>query len=97
MAASAVNVAPTKCLDGRTASLRGRGARFSIMDGMSRDAAEELCSWEPAEVMEWAYSTARPEEVAPEVRADLHRATAWLEVDECLKGLLAGYKAVNVC
>ena len=56
-------------------------ARFYVVNGMAREATQELGGWKPPSVMDGVYTRARPEEVIPEMRSAVAKACARLEVE----------------
>ena len=52
LAASGVSASWKKGFDGKGLSPRKGGARFYVINGMAREATQELGGWEPPAVME---------------------------------------------
>ena len=67
-----------EAFNGRNFSPRYGGARLYIMNGMTREATQELGGWKSPAVMENLYNKTRSEEVAPEMRAAVSAACAIL-------------------
>ena len=92
MAPSGVSAARKKGFDGRSFSPRKGGARLYVVDGMAREATQELRGRKSPAAIEGIYTKARSEEVAPEMRSALSKACAGFEVELFVKGLCR-----NVC
>ena len=76
-----------KGFDGRGLFPRKGGARFYVVNGMAREATQELGGWKSPAVMEGVYTRARSEEVVPEMRAAVAKACAGLEVERFVEDL----------
>ena len=70
------------------ASARARiGPEMYLMDGVAREAAQELGGWRPQNVAERVCNRALPGEVVPKMRGGLDGARATLSVEEIAKDL----------
>ena len=69
LAASGVSASWGKGFDGDTVSPRKGGARFYAVNGMAREASQDLGGWKSPAVMEGVYTKARSGEVVPEMRS----------------------------
>ena len=77
MAASGMSASWKQVMEGRNLSSRIGGARLYLMNGMSRQATQELGRWKTPTVMESVYNKARSGEVVPEMRSATNRACAF--------------------
>ena len=87
LASSGIAASWKKGSDYKNLSPRERGARFCVVNGMAREATQELGGRKSPAVMEGVYTKARSEEVAPEMRAAVAMARAGLEVERFVWGL----------
>ena len=76
MAASGVTAAWKRALGGGALSAREGGARLYLMDGISREAKQELGALKTPGVMEGVYYKAKREGAAPGMRSATGRACA---------------------
>ena len=74
-------------MPGRLVSPRKGGAGLYVASGISREATQELGGWRSSEVMGKVRSKARSEEVLPELRAGLKRASDRLDMERFSKEL----------
>ena len=58
-----------------------------IMNGMTREAAQELSGWKSPAVMKAVYNRTRLDEVLPEMRAAVAKACAKLDVTAFVEDL----------
>ena len=82
-----VTAAIKEMTSGRLVSPRKGGARLYVASGMSREAAQEMEGWRLPEVKGNVYDKARCEDVAPEVRVALKRASGRVDTERFVKGL----------
>ena len=87
LASSGATASWREGFDGRSLSPRKGGARFYVVNGMSREATQELAGWKSPAVVEGVYTKARSEEVVPEMRAAVAKACAGLEVERFARDL----------
>ena len=84
-----ITAATKKILGGRLAFPRRGGYRLYVASGMYRGVTCDLGTLKSTEVMERAYKKARSEEVVPEMRASLNRASDRMELERFVKELEA--------
>ena len=87
MAPSGIAAAWGKCFGGRNLSPRKGGARLYVVNGMAREATQELGGWKSPAVLEGVYDKVRPEDVPPEMRAAAAKACTMLEVSPFVEDL----------
>ena len=68
-------------------SPRKGGARFYVVNGMAREATQELGGWRSPTVMEGVYVRARSEKAAPEMCEAADKACKGLEVERFVTDL----------
>ena len=81
LASAGVSASWKKGFDNRNLPPRKGGARFYVANGMAREATQELRGWKSPAVPEKVYMKARPEDVAPGMRAAVAKACAGLGVE----------------
>ena len=69
-----------KGFGGRNLSPDEGGARLYVVNGVAREATQDLGGWKSQAVMEVVYTNVRSGEVVPEMRAAVAKACAVLEV-----------------
>ena len=87
LAASGVSASWRKGFDGKNLPPRKGGARFYVVNGMAREATQELGGRKSPAAMEGVYARARSEEVIPEMRSAVAKACARLEVERFVRDL----------
>ena len=87
MAASGNTAAWKTGLDCKNLSPRKGGARLYVMDGMAREATQELGGWKSPEVMDSVFSKVRSGEVVPEMRSAGAKACNLLEAASIVEDL----------
>ena len=87
LASSGMAASWKKGFEGKNLPPRKGGARFYVVNGMAREAAQELGGRESPAVMEGVRAKARSEEVAPEMRTAAAKACAGLEVERFARDL----------
>ena len=80
MASPRITAACKRGLDGKNLPPRKGGARLYVMNGVAREAAQELGGWESPAVMESVYAKVRSGEAVPEMRPPVTKACNVLEV-----------------
>ena len=87
LASPGVSASWMKGFDGWGLPPREGGARFNVVNGMAREATQELGGRKSPAVMEGVCARSRSEEVVPEMRAAVAKACAGLEVERSVEDL----------
>ena len=87
LAAPGVSASRKKGFGGRNLPPRKGGDRFYVVNGVAREATQELGGWKSPAVTEGVYTKARSEEVIPEMRSAVAKACAGLGVERFVRYL----------